>query len=124
MKLNHLDLQVPDAPALARFLVDHFDLQAVTRLDAPSLVVLTDGAGFSLVIQRRAHDHETYPSGAHIGFLLDDPAEVHAQRARIAAAGVAISEVDVNGRGTTCYCRGPGDILIELGSRAGTRFTG
>ena len=121
MKLNHLDLQVADVPALTQFLVDHYELSPLTRPGSPKLAILTDGHGFTLVIQRRRHDGEVYPSGAHIGFLVDDPAEVHARRARIAAAGVAISEVDVNARGTTCYCRGPGDILIELGCRAGTR---
>ena len=120
MKLNHLDLQVSDVPALTRFLVDHFDLQPLTRLDSPKIAIVTDGHGFTLVIQR-CRPGEAYPEGAHIGFLVDDPAEVYARRARIAAAGVAISEVDVNARGTTCYCRAPGDILIELGCRVGTR---
>jgi catechol 2,3-dioxygenase-like lactoylglutathione lyase family enzyme len=121
VKLNHLDLQVADVPALTQFLVDHYELSPLTRLDSPKIAILTDGHGFTLVIQRRRHDGEVYPEGAHIGFLVDDPAEVYARRARIAAAGVAISEVDVNARGTTCYCRGPGDILIELGCRIGTR---
>lgn len=121
MKLNHLDLQVADVPALAQFLVDHYELQPRTRLDSPKLAILTDGHGFTLVLQRRKHDAEVYPEGAHIGFLIEDPAEVYARRDRIAAAGVAISEVTVNARGTTCYCRGPGDILIELGCNVGTR---
>ena len=121
MKLNHLDLQVADVPALAQFLVDHYELSPRTRPDSPKLAILSDGHGFTLVLQRRQHDGEVYPAGAHIGFLVDDPAEVYDRRARIAAAGVAISEVTVNARGTTCYCRGPGDILIELGCRIGTR---
>jgi catechol 2,3-dioxygenase-like lactoylglutathione lyase family enzyme len=121
VKLNHLDLQVSDVPALTQFLVDHFDLQPITRLDSPKIAIVTDGHGFTLVIQRRNHDGETYPEGAHIGFLVDDPAEVHARRERIAAAGVAISEVSVSARGTTCYCRGPGDLLIEVGCNVGSR---
>ena len=121
MKLNHLDLQVADVPALTAFLVDYFDLQALTRLDSPKLAILTDGHGFTLVIQRCEHDAEAYPEGFHIGFLVDDPAEVHARRARLAAAGATVSEVGTNARGTTCYCRGPNDLLIEVGCRAGTR---
>ena len=121
MKLNHLDLQVADVPALTAFLVDHFDLQPLTRLDSPKIAILGDGHGFTLVIQRRRGDHETYPADAHIGFLVDDPAEVHARRARLAEAGVAVSEVDSNARGTRCYCRGPGDLLIEVGCNSGSR---
>jgi catechol 2,3-dioxygenase-like lactoylglutathione lyase family enzyme len=118
VKLNHLDLQVADVPTLTAFLVDCFDLEPLTRLDSPKLAILTDGHGFTLVIQRRKHDGETYPEGAHIGFLVDDPAEVHARHARLAAAGAEVSEVDTNARGTRCYCRGPGGLLIEVGCNA------
>lgn len=118
MKLNHLDLQVPDVPALTRFLVDHFELSPLTRLDSPKLAILTDGAGFTLVLQHRVG--EPYPEGFHLGFHLADPAEVYVRRDRIAATGAPISAVSVTARGTTCYCHAPG-VLIELGCRAGTR---
>ncbi len=121
VKLNHLDLQVADVPALTSFLVNHFDLQPLTRLDSPKLAILTDGHGFTLVLQRRKHEGEIYPEGFHLGFLVDDPAEVHARRARLAAAGIAVSEVDTNARGTSCYCHGPDDLLIEVGCRVGSR---
>jgi catechol 2,3-dioxygenase-like lactoylglutathione lyase family enzyme len=121
VKLNHLDLQVPDVPSLAAFLVEHFDLQPLTRLDSPKLAILTDGHGFTLVIQRRKHDAETYPEGAHIGFLVDDVAEVHARHARLTAAGASVSDPSTTARGTSCYCRAPGDILIEVGCNAGSR---
>jgi catechol 2,3-dioxygenase-like lactoylglutathione lyase family enzyme len=52
MKLNHLDLQVADVPALIRFFVDHFDLRPLTRLDSPRLAILTEDAGFTLVVQQ------------------------------------------------------------------------
>ncbi|HET9626326.1 MAG TPA: VOC family protein [Kofleriaceae bacterium] len=115
MKLNHLDLQVTDVPALTRFLIDHFDLHALTRLDSPRLAVLGDGAGFTLVLQHRAAP----PAGddgalGHIGFLVDDPAAVHDRHARLVAAGVAVSPVGSDARGTRCYLRAPG-VLIEIG---------
>ncbi len=119
MKLNHLDLQAADVPALTSFLVEHFDLQPLTRLDSPKIAILTDGHGFTLVLQ--LCKPATYPDGFHIGFLVDDPAEVHARRARLASAGLAVSDVTTNARGTTCYCHGPGDLLIEVGCRTGSR---
>jgi lactoylglutathione lyase len=119
VKLNHLDLQVSDVPAVTAFLVDHFDLEPLTRLDSPKLAILTDGHGFTLVLQRS--DSAGGGSGlGHIGFLLDDPAEVYTRRARLAAAGLAVSDVTTNGRGTQCYCRGPGDLLVEVGCNRST----
>jgi catechol 2,3-dioxygenase-like lactoylglutathione lyase family enzyme len=122
VKLNHIDLQVADVPATVQFLVDHFDLRPLTRLDSPAIAILTDGAGFTLVIQRRKLDTDVFPEGFHIGFLVDAPAEVVARQARLAAAGLRVTPVQTNARGTLCYCRGPGDLLVEVGCRAGTRL--
>lgn len=131
MKLNHLDIQVVDVPAFVRFLVEHFALSALTKLDSPKLAILTDGAGFTLVVQQReaasAPDSphaELVPHGdallGHIGFLVDHPDEVVAQQARLVDAGVAVSPVDRNARGTRCYLRAHG-VLIEVGCNAGSR---
>lgn len=115
MKLNHLDLQVLDVPAAAAFFAQHFELALQTRPDSPAIAILGDGAGFTLVLQRRAE--VAYPEGFHVGFIVDDPALVYARREALAAAGVAVSPVDVNGRGTVCYCHGPSGILIEVSAR-------
>ncbi|HSN29041.1 MAG TPA: VOC family protein [Kofleriaceae bacterium] len=114
MKLNHLDLQSADVPALVTFLVTHFELVPRTRLDSPKIAILDDGAGFTLVIQHRAEP--AYPDGFHIGFIVDDPAAVRARRDAIAAAGVAIGPVEVDGRGTRCYLHAPGGLLVEISS--------
>jgi len=119
VKLNHLDLQVTDVPAVTKFLVDHFDLRPLTRLDSPKLAVLTDGHGFTLVLQHRNGGPAT--GLGHIGFLVDEPAEVYARQARLVAAGATVSEVGSNARGTQCYCSAPGELLIEVGCNAGSR---
>lgn len=121
MKLNHLDLQVSDVPAFTQFLVDHFDLHALTRAGSPKLAVLTDGAGFTLVLQHVEAPGEPSALG-HIGFLVDTPAEVRAHHARLVAAGIDVSPVDVNARGTRCYLRAHG-VLIEVGCNAGSPLT-
>ncbi len=114
MKLNHLDLQTADVPALVGFLVTHFDLAARTRLDSPKLAILDDGAGFVLVIQHVAEPR--YPAGFHIGFIVDAPAQVDAQRERLVAAGVRVSPIETDNRGTRCYTHAPGELLIEISS--------
>jgi lactoylglutathione lyase len=121
VKLNHLDLQVTDVSAFTQFLVAHFDLQALTRPGSPKLAVLTDGAGFTLVLQHAEAAGDPGATGlGHIGFLVDAPADVHAHHARLRAAGVEISVVSTDARGTRCYLRAHG-VLIEIGCNAGSR---
>jgi len=115
VKLNHLDLQVLDVPAAAAFFVTHFGFAYRTRADSPAIAIL-DGDGFSLVLQRR--DAVAYPEGFHVGFIVDDPAEVRRRREALAAAGVQVSAVIVNARGTICYCHGPSGIVVEVSARA------
>lgn len=130
MLLNHLDLPVSDVPTVATFLVDHFGFVPVTRPDSPAIVILDDGHGFTFVLQRRKHAGEAFPSGMHIGFIVSDPSDVTAHRARLAAAGLAVSEVETNARGTQCYCRGPSELIVEVSCRSrsmqalGARATG
>lgn len=114
MKLNHLDLQSYDVPALVQFLVTHFGLVPRTRLDSPKLAILGDGAGFTLVIQHA--EAVSYPERFHIGFIVDDPGEVHIRREALDAAGLAVSPVEVDGRGTRCYVHAPDGLLVELSS--------
>ena len=114
MKLNHLDLHVPDVRALSSFLVAHFDLELRSNPDSPAIHILSDGHGFTLVIQR-AKDDAKYPEGSHIGFLVDDESIVRARHERMVAAGVTkITPIDMNGRGTMFYCQAPGDLVIEV----------
>jgi catechol 2,3-dioxygenase-like lactoylglutathione lyase family enzyme len=114
--LNHLDLQVPDVQALAGFLVEHFALQRRSNDRSPAIAILGDAAGFTLVIQRRREG--TYPPGFHIGFIVDDPARVHAEHATLAARGVAVGPIDRDARGTRFYLTAPGEILVEVSSPA------
>lgn len=112
MKLNHLDLQTTDVQALAAFFVDHFDLERRSNERSPAIAILGDEAGFTLVIQR--HATAIYPDDFHVGFIHDATAPVYAHRARLIAAGLECSPIDINNRGTRFYLRGPGELLIEV----------
>jgi hypothetical protein len=115
VKLNHLDLQVPDVQALAAFLEEHFELVRLSNGRSPAITILHDRAGFTLVIQRR-HADQKYPEGFHIGFIHDAAQTVRAHHARLAAAGVSTGPIDVNARGTRFYLTAPGEILVEVSS--------
>lgn len=112
MKLNHLDLDVPDVQATAAFFVDHFGFSRSSNATSPALAILTDEAGLVLVLQRREAGDDSGALG-HVGFYVDTVEEVHAHHTRIPGAG----EVQSNGRGTMFYVRAPGGVLIEVNCR-------
>jgi catechol 2,3-dioxygenase-like lactoylglutathione lyase family enzyme len=114
MKLNHLDLQVPNVPEVAEFFERHFDFEILSNRASSAVVILSDGCGFTLVLQRLIHESETYPKGFHIGFLVDDIAIVHQKRAAMLACGLECSEIIENNRGTMFYFTSPGNFLIEI----------
>jgi catechol 2,3-dioxygenase-like lactoylglutathione lyase family enzyme len=118
MKLNHLDLQVGDVQQHVDFFERLFDLQLQSSRSSPAIAFLEDGHGFVLVLQRKVDPPASYPEGFHLGFLVDEVATVHRLHERAKAAGVAISDVVTNNRGTMVYCRAPGGFLVEVSCRS------
>jgi len=117
MKLNHLDLLVPDVHAAVDFFERHFDFEMCSNRASPAIAILSDRAGFTLVLQRKKRESEAYPEGFHIGFIVDDDETVRSAHARMVADGVASSGVIQNGRGVMFYCTAPGDITVEVSCR-------
>lgn len=115
MKLNHLHLHVADVRAAVVRFGRLFGLTLTSNPTSDALAILTDGAGFTLVLQRRTSPDERYPDGFHFGFLLEDPEEVFRFHARAKALEEDVGEVTRNGRGTLCYCRLEG-LLVEVSS--------
>jgi catechol-2,3-dioxygenase len=113
MQLNHLDLQVYDVRTSAAFFERYFGLCVRSNPGSAALVILTDESGFVLVLQRAKPD-ERYPSGFHLGFLLNDVASVHSLHARALADGTPVSDVIVNGRGTMIYLTAPEGYHVEV----------
>jgi catechol 2,3-dioxygenase-like lactoylglutathione lyase family enzyme len=117
MRLNHLDLQVPDVPTTAAFFERYFALTIQSNRSSAAIIILSDDSTFTLVLQRRKRDCESYPEGFHIGFLVEDEAAVRRQHARMVGDGVACSDIFVNHRGVMFYLTAPGDFTVEVGYR-------
>jgi catechol 2,3-dioxygenase-like lactoylglutathione lyase family enzyme len=113
MNINHLDLQVADVNASARFFARYFGLVIRSNPSSPALVILTDDSGFVLVLQR-AEGNLAYPPGFHLGFLVDEVADVRALHARAVADGLPVSDLVVNGRGTMIYLTAPEGYFVEV----------
>lgn len=114
MQLNHLDLQVRDVQRCVTLLETYFDFELCSSRTSPAIAILSDRAGFTLVLQRKRDLEATYPEGFHIGFLRDTPEEVVAFQARARADGLNVSDVIENNRGTLVYVQ-PDDLcMIEV----------
>ena len=117
MRLNHIDLQVPDVQQAAAFFERWFAFELQSSPRSPAIAILRGADGFCLVLQRRGQD-ERYPATFHVGFLLNDPAQVLDFHTRARGAGLHISDVERTARGTLTYLRAPGELLIEISCRS------
>lgn len=124
MRLNHLDLHVPDVAATRDVLVSVFGLTEVETRGKNSLAILRDDAGLELVISRpveRFGGADTIAVGRntyHIGFMLPSREAVDVLYERAKSAGCEIRQPPAAMRGGwSFYCFAPGRILIEVGWR-------
>jgi catechol 2,3-dioxygenase-like lactoylglutathione lyase family enzyme len=60
MKINHLNLSVPDVAQTARFFAEFFGLRITEQKGRHTLAVLYDDDGFSLILSN--FDRKTTPS--------------------------------------------------------------
>jgi catechol 2,3-dioxygenase-like lactoylglutathione lyase family enzyme len=124
MRLNHLDLHVPDVAATRDFFRDYLDFTEVETRGNNGLAILKDDAGLEFVISHpvaKFGGADTPTVGAntyHIGFIQPSREDVNGLFERLRAAGVEIQgEPQAIRGGWLFYCFAPGRILIEIGWR-------
>jgi catechol 2,3-dioxygenase-like lactoylglutathione lyase family enzyme len=124
MRLNHLDLHVPDVAAARDFFVDIFGLKVVETRGQDGLAILNDDAGLELILSRPIEKFggaDTLTAGVntyHVGFILPERDQVDAVYQRLVAAGFeAWHEPRAIRGGWLFYAMGPGRILVEVGWR-------
>lgn len=118
MKLNHIDLSVPDLRAAADFFVAGFGFATVAVRENDGMAILRGKDGFGLVL---THDPApAYPAAFHIGFLQPSAQAVLHAYERISAAGIATQGPPKESYGSLMfYCRVPGGIVVEVSHREG-----
>ncbi|MDL2398682.1 VOC family protein [Rhizobium mayense] len=124
MRLNHLDLHVPDVAATRDFFVSVFDFTEIETGRANGRAILRDDAGLELVVSRPADAFGGADSASvgrntyHIGFVLPSREAVDAQFERVNLAGCEICKPPSAVRGGWLfYCFAPGQVLIEVSWR-------
>ena len=117
MRLNHMDLPVPDLQAAADYFERGFGFERVPAR-AEGMAILRGEDGFALVLQQAKS--VTYPPGLHIGFLQPSDEAVHAAYRRLADAGLPLPSAPAVSYGCLAFwCQIPGGILVEVSHRPG-----
>jgi catechol 2,3-dioxygenase-like lactoylglutathione lyase family enzyme len=124
MRLNHLDLHVPDVAATCEFFVRVFGLTLVEMRGAAGLAILNDDSGLELVISRPhpkfggADGQASGITSYHVGFILNTRSEVLAvfQAAKAGGADIWQEPREMRG-GLVFYAYAPGRVLVEVMSR-------
>ncbi|GAB3934810.1 VOC family protein [Larkinella terrae] len=116
MKLNHLNLCVPDVAEATAFFESIFHFQCLETKGKNMLAVLYGEDGFILVLSNLQKATEiNYPPDFHLGFLVKEPEDVHEIYQRLLAAGVAVEREPRPIRGSLgFYFAGPGNVMIEV----------
>lgn len=118
MRLNHLDLPVPDVAKARDFFTTWLGFTHERTLGRDGLCILRDGGDLVLVLSRlQADGPQAFPETFHIGFHLPSEQAVSDLYGALAAAGHA-DEPPAQGRGAFAfYFAAPGGILVEVAYR-------
>jgi catechol 2,3-dioxygenase-like lactoylglutathione lyase family enzyme len=123
MRMNHLDLHVPDVAATSDFFVQYFGLKLCEMRGVNGLAILNDDAGLELVISRpveKLGSADQVKLGArsyHIGFILPARHDVDQLHERLRQSNVELGEPQAMRGGWLFYCTAPGGVLVEVGWR-------
>ncbi|WP_105437774.1 VOC family protein [Neorhizobium sp. T25_13] len=124
MRMNHIDIHVPDVAATTAFLVRHFGLTLREARGGNGLAILNDDAGLEIVVshpvekfggaEQQALGVVTY----HLGFIQPERAEVDRlyRELKDGDAELVGEPREMRG-GYLFYCLAPGRVMIEVGWR-------
>jgi catechol 2,3-dioxygenase-like lactoylglutathione lyase family enzyme len=122
MRLNHLDLHVPDVAATRDFFVVYFGFRLVEMRGRDGLAILEDNSGLQLVISNpiaKFGSADTPTAGwntYHIGFNLPSSEDVDNIYNLLRAGGADVLKPPSAIRGEwRFYCFAPGRVLVEVG---------
>ena len=124
MRMNHLDLYVPDVQATTAFLTRYFGLTLIAMRGEGGLAILNDESGMEIVISHPIEKlggvdqatlgRDTY----HIGFMLPERGDVDRLWQALHDGGAELAGKPKAMRGGWLfYCTAPGRVLIEVGWR-------
>ncbi|MDR6816619.1 catechol 2,3-dioxygenase-like lactoylglutathione lyase family enzyme [Neorhizobium sp. 2083] len=124
MRMNHIDIHVPDVAATSAFLIRHFGLTLREMRGVNGLAILEDDSGLEIVVSRPVEKFggaEQQALGAvtyHLGFIQPERAEIDRLYRELQAGDAElVGEPREMRGGYLFYCLAPGRVLIEVGWR-------
>jgi len=116
MRLNHLNLAVPEVARTREFFETYFGLRCVFERGRDVLAVLVDESGFVFTLSNfdKAAKVE-YPGAFHVGFMQDSRERVDEMYQRFNDDGFAMEPPKEFHGAWTFYFHAPGGILVEVG---------
>lgn len=124
MRLEHTAINVPDAPATAKWWVEHLGLEIVRANDTPPyMTFLTDGQGsmieiYSNPIAPYPDYAKMHPLELHLAFEVDESIE-EAHAALLKAGAEADGEIETTPVGDqVVFLRDPWGVVLQLVKRA------
>ena len=115
MRLNHLNLTVPDVVRTREFFETYFGFRCVADRGRGALAVMIDESGFVLTLNNfEKADKVEYPGAFHVGFIQESREQVDAIYQRLTAGGFAAEPPREFHGAWTFYFRAPGDFLVEV----------
>jgi catechol 2,3-dioxygenase-like lactoylglutathione lyase family enzyme len=115
MRLNHLNLTVPDVRRTREFFETYFGFRCVAERGRGALAVLADESGFILSLNNfdKAAKVE-YPGAFHIGFMRESRERVDEIYQRLTSGGFDAEPPREFHGAWTFYFRAPGGFLVEV----------
>ncbi len=116
MRLNHLNLTVPDVSQSREFFETYFGLRCVVERGRNALAVLVDESGFVFTLNNFEKATEVeYPGAFHIGFMQESQERVDEIYQRLKADGYDMKPPQEFHGAWTFYFQAPGGFLVEVG---------
>jgi catechol 2,3-dioxygenase-like lactoylglutathione lyase family enzyme len=116
MRLNHVNLTVPDVSRSREFFETYFGLHCVVQRGRDALAVLVDESGFILTLNNFDKVEQVeYPGAFHIGFMQDSRERVDEIYQRIKADGFDAEPPKEFHGAWTFYFHAPGGVCVEVG---------
>jgi lactoylglutathione lyase len=118
MKLNHVNIAVPDVAATRAFFEKFFGLLCTETKGNDVLSVLVDEEGFVLILSNfEKQVTPRYPRDFHLGFLLRDSVDqVNELYERLRASGFEADPPKKFHGSWVFYVVAPGGITVEVSS--------